>query len=336
MKHAFYALLVCVIASSFATASEPPPRARTNLFREVDFTVGTGQWRLPGTLTLPVAADNRDAPALVLVHGSGPEDRDETIGANKPFRDLAWGLAAKGVAVLRYEKRTRVYAAKLAAMDPATFTLKEEFVDDAISAAAQLRSTKGIDPQRIFVLGHSLGGVAVSRIGQADTNLAGLILLGGCLSRPLEDALASTLRYVASLQGTLDKDAQAQLDLLLAQLAKVKDLTDADVKSRTLLIGATPRYWLDLREHYPLAIAKSLKQPLLVLHGGRDFQAPRADFDAWKEAFASRSNATFKVYPKLNHLFIAGEGKSTPADYLQPGHMEQAVVDDIAEWILAY
>jgi len=101
MKHAFYALLVCVIASSFATASEPPPRARTNLFREVDFTVGTGQWRLPGTLTLPVAADNRDAPALVLVHGSGPEDRDETIGANKPFRDLAWGLAAKGVAVLR-------------------------------------------------------------------------------------------------------------------------------------------------------------------------------------------------------------------------------------------
>jgi len=336
MKHVFIALLVCVLTSPFTAASEPPPYAQTNLFREVDFTVGAGQWRLPGTLTLPVAATSKDMPALVLVHGSGPADRDETTGVNKPFRDLAWGLAAKGVAVLRYEKRTREHAAELATMDPTTFTLKEEFVDDALSAAAQLRATKGIDPKRIFVLGHSLGGVAVPRIGQADTNLAGLILLGGCLARPLEDALASTLRYVASLQGTPDKDVQAQLDSLLAQLAKVKSLTAADVKSRDLLIGATPRYWLDLREHDPLAIAKSLKQPFLVLHGDRDYQAPRADFDVWKKAFGSRSNATFKLYPKLNHLFMAGEGKSMPAEYLQPGHMEQAVVDDIAEWILTH
>ena len=94
------------------TASGPPPYARTNAFREKEFTVGRGEWRLPGTLTLPTAGGG-PWPAVVLVHGSGPEDRDETVGANKPFRDLAWGLATKGIAVLRYEKRTKEYPAQV-------------------------------------------------------------------------------------------------------------------------------------------------------------------------------------------------------------------------------
>ncbi len=122
MKNSLHALLIGVTASFLANASEPPPHAQTNGVREVDFTVGSGDWRLPATLTLPATAVGQTVPALVLVPGSGPADRDETIGANKPFRDLAWGLAAKGVAVLRYEKRTKEYAAKLATTDFSKFT----------------------------------------------------------------------------------------------------------------------------------------------------------------------------------------------------------------------
>jgi dienelactone hydrolase len=107
----------------------------------------------------------------VLVHGSGPQDRDETIGPNKPFRDLAWGLASQGIAVLRYEKRTKKHAMKLVLIKN-TITVKQETIDDALAAVALLRKTERIDPNRIFVLGHSLGGMLIPRIGARDPDVA--------------------------------------------------------------------------------------------------------------------------------------------------------------------
>jgi hypothetical protein len=310
----------------------PPPYVTTNAFREQDFAVGRGEWSLPGTLTLP-SGMTRPCPALVLVHGSGPNDRDETVLANKPFRDLAWGLASKGVAVLRYEKRTKQYAAKLATTGIGKFTVKEETIDDALVAVAQLRTTEGIDSKRIFVLGHSLGGVVAPRIGQADSKLAGLIILAGS-TRPLEDLMVEQTRYLLLLDGSMSEDGKAKLDELLVEVAKVKKLTAADASSPKLVLRAPPSYWLDLREHDPLAAVKTLKQPLLVLQGGRDYQVTTADFEGWKKALGSQPTVTFKLYPELNHLFVTGEGKSTPAEYERPGHVAEVVVADIAEWIL--
>jgi hypothetical protein len=104
-------------------AYQSPTYAVPAAFREQELIIGQGgEWPLPATLTMP-AAGKGPFPAVVLVHGSGPNDRDETLGPNKPFRDLAWGLATQGIAVLRYEKRTREHAAKIAAL-PA-FTVKK-------------------------------------------------------------------------------------------------------------------------------------------------------------------------------------------------------------------
>jgi dienelactone hydrolase len=322
------------VAGLFFVPSDagPPPYARAGTFREKEFTVGRGEWQLPGTLTLPTAAGG-PWPAVVLVHGSGPQDRDETVGANKPFRDLACGLAGRGVAVLRYEKRTKHYAEKLKAAAPAQFTVQEETIDDALEAVAQLRSTNGVDPKRIFVLGHSLGGIVAPRIGRADPQIAGLIIMAGCLSRPVEEAWIEQAHYVFSLKGDPSPEEKAWLAEFESSMAKVKKLTAADASSSAPLMGAPPAYWLDLRGHDPLAMAKQLKQPLLILQGGRDYQAPQLDFDRYKEALGAKSNVTFKLYPKLNHLFIAGEGKSTPDEYLQPGHVAETVVADVAEWI---
>jgi dienelactone hydrolase len=310
-----------------AAADSTPPAAyvHKDAFREREVTVdagGTGEWALPGTFAVPVGAG--PFPAVVLVHGSGPNDRDETVEGNKPFRDLAWGLASRGVAVLRYEKRTRQHGARLAAVKD--FTVRQETVDDALAAADLLRHAEGIDPRRVFVLGHSLGGMLIPRIGQRDPRLAGLIVMAGA-ARPLEDIILEQVAYIDAADGAVTDPEKSRLESLRAEVARVKALKP-DATGTAL--GAPVSYWLDLHGYNPAEAAKALKAPLLILQGERDYQVTMDNFAAWKQALP---NAAFHTYPKLNHLFVEGEGKSTPKEYEKPGHVSEAVIADIAEWI---
>jgi len=309
-------------AGSQASGYTPPPYAHKDAFKERDFVVGSGEWSLPGTLTMPVGAG--PFPAVVLVHGSGPNDRDESVGAEKPFRDLAWGLASRGIAVLRYEKRTREHGSKLAAVKD--FTVQQETVDDALAAAALLRRTEGVDPRRVFVLGHSLGAMMAPRIGQRDPQLAGLVVMAGA-TRPLEDIILEQVSYLAGADGTVTDAEKKQIESLRAEVAKVKALKPGDAG---VALGAPASYWLDLRGYDPAAAARSLKQPLLILQGGRDYQVTPDSLEAWRKAVPG---ATFKTYPKLNHLFIEGEGKSLPQEYDKPGHVAEEVIVDLVAWI---
>lgn len=306
----------------------PPGYLKSDSVRDKEITVGSNEWALPGTLSTPVGAG--PFPAVVLVPGSGPHDRDETIGANKPLRDLAWGLASNGIAVLRYEKRTKQHGAKLASI-PA-FTVKEEVVDDVLAAIELLRKTDGIDAKRVFVLGHSLGGMLLPRIGRLDPNIAGLISLAGA-TRPLEDVLPIQLAYIFSADGNISPEDQKQIDRARELVAKIKALKREDLASPALLFGAPASYWLDLRGYDPPEAAKQLKQPLLILQGERDYQVTMEDYKRWTAALATKSNVTLKSYPTLNHLFIAGTGPSTPSEYEQPGHVDERVIEDIAAWI---
>jgi dienelactone hydrolase len=268
----------------------------------------------------------------VLVHGSGPNDRDETVGASKPFRDLAWGLATKGVAVLRYEKRTKEYGSRFVA-EKIKITAKEETIDDAVIAANQLRQTEGIDAKRVFVLGHSLGATLAPRIGKAGPEIKGLILMAGA-TRPIEDMIVEQTHYILSLNAEPSAADRENLRDLESKVATIKKLTTADANSSTILLGAPPAYWLDLRAYAPVGEAKSLKQPLLILQGGRDYQVTPAQFEDWKRGLEGSTKVTFKLYPDLNHLFIAGNGKSSPSEYEKGGYVAEEVVSDIADWIL--
>jgi fermentation-respiration switch protein FrsA (DUF1100 family) len=307
----------------------PPPYADPDSFTEQDIIVGEGtEWALPGTLTLP--ASEGPFPAVVLVHGSGPNDRDETIGPNKPFRDLAQGLAAQGIASLRYDKRTLVHQTAVA-MD-ANLTVQEETVDDAVTAVALLRETPGIDPQQVYVLGHSLGGTLIPRIGAQTPDAAGLIVLAGA-DRPLEDLMLEQVTYIFGLDGEVTDAEQTQLDTITAQVAAIKDIGLAGETLPEALAGAPAAYWLDLRGYVPSEMAQTLAQPLLILQGERDYQVTMEDFGRWQAALQGRENVTFKSYPALNHLFIPGEGPSSPAEYEQAGHVAEEVIRDIAGWI---
>ena len=277
-------------------------------------------------------------PGLVLVHGSGPNDRDETLGPNKPFKDLAWGLATRGIAVLRYEKRNKVYGKKILA-DPkleATMTVKEETIDDAVAAAALLKKSKGVDPKRVFVLGHSLGGFLLPRIALAAEPLevAGFIGMAG-LTRPLDDTIVRQMTYLYGLAGnTLSDEDRKRLQDIKDAVVKVKALRDSDKGSTTKLLGAMPAYWLDVRGYDPPETAKAVRKPMLFLQGGRDYQVQTVDLENWKKALGSRSDVEFRLYPKLNHLFYEGEGILIPLEYMQKhGSVAEEVLTDIAAFI---
>jgi dienelactone hydrolase len=307
----------------------PPPYATAGAYTETEMTVGADRWPLPGTLTIPSGAG--PFPALVLVHGSGPSDRDESFGPNKPFKDLALGLASRGIAVLRFEKRTQQYAGKLGSI--AGFTVKDESIDDALAAVAKLRGDSRIDPRRVFVLGHSLGGTLVPRIAAADPAIAGIISLAGA-TRKIEDAMLAQINYLVAASGPVTPDGQKQIDDTTKLVSTVRALKAADASDPKSIGGAPAAYWLDLEAYDPVAVAATLKTPMLILQGERDYQVTMAeDFARWKTGLASRANVTFKSYPALNHLFLAGTVKSLPAEYNVPGHVAEDVIADIAQWI---
>jgi dienelactone hydrolase len=303
------------------TAYQAPAYADTSKFSEREIQVGTDPWRLPGTLTVPKGPG--PFPVVVLVHGSGPNDRDETIGGNRPFRDLAWGLASHGIAVLRYDKRTRVYGAR---MQSRFVTLDAEVTDDALAAFAVARGTPGLDATRVFVLGHSLGAMLAPTIAARDGHLAGAIMLAGP-ARRFADVLRDQIRYIDSLSHGADPGTAQILDQLPALEAHA-------LPPDSVVLGVPASYWYQLDTLHVTDGARALKIRLLVLQGGRDYQSTMADFALWQQALGGHRNATLKAYPDLNHLFVTGSGKATPQEYQGPGgHVAPVVIDDIVQWI---
>jgi pimeloyl-ACP methyl ester carboxylesterase len=304
----------------------PPPYADPSRYHEATIdVVKAGRAPLPATLTLPNAS--APVPAAVLVPGSGPQDRDETVGANRPFRDLALGLATRGIAVLRYEKRT--FGAN-AASSSADLTFDEETTDDAVAAAQLLMRTKEVDPRRVFVVGHSQGAMAAPRIAAYEPKVRGLVLLEPP-ARPIEDLMLDQNRYLA--QGR--PAAAGELQQLERDVARIKapDLAKQDPK--TLILGAPVSWWLSLRGYSPTEELVKVAKPTLIVQGGRDFQVTGTDLALWTAAISGKPWVTVREMPALNHLLEAGTGPSTPAEYRRPSHVDAAAVSAIADWIAA-
>jgi dienelactone hydrolase len=314
-----------------AAAAAPPPAADAN-FSETDFSVGEGERALPGTLAMPKAAPPAAGfAAVVLVQGSGPQDRVESIGPNKPFLDIARGLAAQGIAVLRYEKRTKARPQDFA---DGKVTIDSETTDDAVAAVAALRKAPGIDPTRVFVLGHSQGAMMAPRIAQHSGQVAGLILLAAP-ARPLLDILQEQRKRMAVLDdGKTSPEESAALDALKQQVAAVR--ASADVPVAQSPMGQPAAYWRSTDAVDPVAEARAVALPMLVLQGTRDIQVVDADWQGWKGGFHDNPKVTFKLYDGLNHLGIKVEGDDDLAAYSVPGHVDAQLIADVAAWIGAH
>lgn len=317
---------VPVEASAADIPADLPGYIDPEAFEERAIVLNEGtDWELPGTLTLPVGKG--PFPAVVLVHGSGPNDRDETIGPNKPFRDLAWGLATQGVAALRYDKRSKVHAGKMAALE--SMTVDDEVIADAVAAVRLLHQTDEVDPDRVFVIGHSLGGHLAPRVAAEADGVAGVVILSGNV-RPLQDLIVVQTEYLLGLDGELSDEDREQVNRLEQVRQAIENLNAA---TPGMFFGAPATYWIDLRDYDPVKVARSLDRPLLILQGERDYQVTMDDFALWQEGLSGRDNVTFISYARLNHLLMSGSGPSSPAEYEQPGYVDAAIVADIIGWI---
>lgn len=316
-----------LIQPAQSTSPAPAVAADAN-FSERDFSVGDGERALPGTLAMPKG--NGPFPAVVLVHGSGPQDRDETIGPNKPFLDIARTLAAQGIAVLRYDKRTKARPQDFAG---GNFGVDDETTNDAVIAVDALRKTDDIDPKRIFVLGHSQGGMLAPRIAAVSGHVAGLILMAAP-TRPLLDILIEQNRRLAALNdGKIDDAERAAINAIIEQVRITRDPKTA--ATSPTVMGQPAGYWRSIEAVDAVSEAQQVRLPMLLLQGARDIQVVDADWQNWRDAFADDPEATFKLYPKLNHLGIAGEGEGSLTEYQTPGHVDAHLMADVVGWIKA-
>jgi hypothetical protein len=310
-----------MIRDGFALESKPPEIAQAESFVERQVTFPSGSDQIPGTLCLPAKLPGK-VPVLVMVQGSGPHDRDERVGPNYPFRDLARGLAAAGIGTLRYDKRTYLFTPPF---DPAQITLDWEVTNDAV-AALQFAS-KLPEANAIFLLGHSLGGTLAPYVANRFPGTRGIVLMAAA-SSPIDLTLAEQKRLLLQQQGKSDQEIEEQLE---SQNKIFADIRAGKIPATRMINGAPASYWLDWMRRDPAGELKKTNLPVLVLQGGRDSQVYQADYERFKQSLQGKL-AEFYWFTNLNHLFMPVEGAAS-FDYSKPSHVDQRVVNTIANWV---
>ncbi|MCL2492795.1 MAG: alpha/beta fold hydrolase [Clostridiales bacterium] len=305
--------------------------------------VADAAYPLDGILTLPDSGAGK-FPGAVFVHGSGPQDKDETVGATKTFRDLADGFAKRGIASIRYDKRTFAHGEQMVGELGGALSVEEETIQDAIAAVKLLKADPRIDAGRIFIAGHSLGGMLAPRIDAEGADVKGLVILAGTM-RTLDEVIldqnADALSHMDEEQLKAIAPQLQALEELKKKFAAIDDMPEETAK-QTLLDGSMHVYaWYlkDMKQHPTPEYIKNIRKPILVLQGDKDVHVSvEKDFEQYKQVLKDNPNATCKLYPGLNHLFmkaIYGTINQVMEEYNVPQTVDAGVLEDITQWILA-
>ncbi len=295
--------------------------------------VGEGtDYPLNGLLTLPDDC-SAPVPAVVMVHGSGPSNMDEKVMKLTPFKDLAEGLAERGVASLRYDKRTFAHARK---MKKQLSTVKEETIDDALLAVTLLKNDPQIDPDRVFLLGHSMGAMLAPRIDAQGGDVRGMILLAGTPYR-LEEIVLRQLGQVKSGNSLMKSIVALEYKIYAKKFDGLYEMSDEEAKKKKFAGNLSLYYFKEMGRKTAADYLLEHEKPVLILQGGKDFQVlADEDFKAFQSLLAQRENTCFKLYPELNHLFVKGlynDILKATKEYSVERHIGGEVLDDIAAFI---
>lgn len=309
-------------------AWSPPAYVDQSSFSEELLTLhATTDCTVSATLTMPEGGTT--VPGVVLVHGSGDQDRDQRAGPNRTFKELAWGLATRGIAVLRYDQRTVACE-----VDRTEATVDDLITDDALTALDRLQSRDRIGD--VFVAGHSLGGRLAPRIAAQAGDLAGVVMIAP-LADPIHEAIVRQTEYQLDLAENLtESQRERQLSQTRALADRIRTLSIGDEETINLGGGARGRpFFRTLQEYDHLETAAELEIPRFILQGERDFLVTvEDDLSLWESALSGKTSVTITRYEKLNHRLQPGEGMSTPSEWSQPTPVAETVVTDIAEFIV--
>jgi hypothetical protein len=333
-------------------------------YREEEITFSNGDVTLAGTLTLPPGAG--PYPAVVLVSGSGAQNRDEEVFGFKIFRMLADALTRKGIAVLRYDDRG--VGGSSAGADSDT---SDTYAGDVAAAVQYLRGRHEIAPQSIGLLGHSEGGIIAPLVATRSPDVAFIILMSGT-GVPGSRILQEQARLINEASGLSPADVEEKADLqkrvinaalagqgwdpvrtdLVAEFEKTaaampedqrKALGDVDTwvaRSVDSQIAALQSPWMQFfLSHDPAPVLEKVAVPVLALFGGLDLQVPAEENrDAIVSALQRGGNkdVTIELFPDANHLFQkAVTGSPTEYATLKPEFVP-GFLETISDWILAH
>ena len=304
---------------------------------EIKVTVGENtKYPLKGIITLPEGVDESEGivPGVVFVHGSGSSNMDEKIFGLTPFKDMAEGLADRGIASIRYDKRTFVYGKK---MTKELITVKEETIDDAIMATELLKDNPAVDPERVFIVGHSMGAMLAPRIDAEGGNYKGLIMMAGTPYR-IEEIMLRQFKQAGESKGLMTKIAGKLEDRIFSKkFDGLYDMPDEEAKSKKFAGGTTLYYFKEMGMKTAADYLSETDKPAFIMQGEKDFQVlADVDYAKFKELFSDRPNTRFKLYENLNHLFVPSiynDISKAAKEYKVERHIGDEVMDDIAEFV---
>ena len=316
-----------VAGITFNDSYERPGCVDRDAITEQEATLESGECSLEGTVTFPTDADPDSVPSVVLVHDSGPADRNLGSVATRAFTDLAEGLATGGVATFRYDKRTYACPQEI---EPEDHTLDAAIVADALLAVDELRSVEAVDDDSVVVAGLGVGGLAVPRIVDRDGDLAGGVAMGAP-ARPFHDVVLAHLEHQATVGS---HDWPAMTNTYEKQAGEIDRVRDGDYDEDDVLLDFSGAFWEGLAEYDALEAAREIDEPLYFLQGERDFQVSlEDDFGVWQSELDDRSETNFDSYDGLNHLFMPVEGPGVAFEYRVRNNVDSQVVDDLTDWI---
>jgi hypothetical protein len=315
-------------AMSSASYTNLPGYANTGTFTEQDIEFKSGQYTIPGSLTLPKTGSKW--PLVLLIQDQGPLDRDGTLGPNKPMRDIAFGLAQNGIASLRWDKRGLVYKDDLG-QHGVELSAQTEVVEDAIAAIYYARTLDNIDKSNIYLAGYDMGGFLTPMIAQHAPYLAGMILINAN-AFPYDIALHNAQQFMS--QHKNDPDSAEELAALDVKLRGVrKDTFPAGTPAKDLPGNLTLPFWKDIRNYSPAYTAVNIQMPILIMQGTRDVEVLNEDLAQWKTTMRRRHDVRIKTYPVNHKLQEGATDVGFPAEYMKPYHVPFEIIADMTTWI---
>lgn len=311
-------------AEALAEAANRPEATDKYLSEEVTFK--NGDLPLAGTLTRPKGSERY--PAIVLISGSGGQDRNGNPGAFSLFKLIAERLSTNGVAVLRHDDRGVGKSAM-----PSKPTAYRDLIDDTRSAIAYLRQRREIDPERIVLVGHSEGGLTASILASEDPKIAAVALLAGAGLTTVDQLLLEQTLYQEAIKQPFNPQEREKFSPLVRQLLKMID--EAKAGKSDAAITDLNDYW---RQHLALdlrGVYTQVKCPVLILQGERDaLVLAHHAIDAGRAlADAGNKDVLVRIFPNLSHAFTP-----SPLDQSlsgeQKNEVSREVLETVEQWVM--